>query len=121
MERHKHPHVGTASLVGRGLATLVLIASPELARAEADCMARVLADVPALEAPEEVKSRRSGTFGPITEIKVDKSSGKMFYCSGTSYCYDSNAFRITTPCRLKLVEGRGFTRFFAHYFTYSAR
>ena len=89
------------------------------ARAEGNCMARVLADVPALEAPEQVKSKTSGTFGPLSAIKVDKRSGKMFYCSATSYCYDSNAFQLTTPCRFKLDKSFGSS--FNAFFVYSAR
>ncbi len=90
---------------------------PGLARAEQNCMARVLADVPAEEAPEQVKSKQSGIFGPINQIKVDKQSGKMYYCSASSYCYGSNAFQLTTPCRFKL--DKSFT--FGNFFLYSAR
>ncbi len=93
--------------------------APGAARAEPNCMARILSDVPALEAPEQVKSKNSGTFGPLTEIKVDKRSGKMFYCSATSYCYDSNAFQLTTPCRFKLDKSFGSS--FNAFFVYSAR
>ncbi len=86
---------------------------------DANCMARILADVPALEAPEQVKSKSSGTFGPLSAVKVDKRSGKMFYCSATSYCYDSNAFQLTTPCRFKLDKSFGSS--FNAFFVYSAR
>ena len=99
-----------------GVALLSTLAAP--ARADPNCMARVLADVPAEEAPEQVKSKQSGMFGPINEIKVEKQSGKMFYCAASSYCYGSNAFQITTPCRFKLDKsssGGG------KFFLYSAR
>ena len=88
-----------------------------VARADANCMARVLSDVPAEEAPEQVKSKQSGMFGPISEIKVEKQSGKMYYCAASSYCYGSNAFQITTPCRFKLDKASSGGKFFL----YSAR
>lgn len=84
--------------------------------AEPHCMTRILADVPAEEAPEQVKAKSNGTFGPVTRIKVDKKTGRMFYCAATSYCYDSNAFEITTPCRVKLDKAGGFGDYF-FYFT----
>lgn len=87
------------------------------ARAEPHCMARVLSDAPALEAPEEVKSKQSGKFGPLTQVKIEKKSGKMFYCAANSYCYGSNSFQIVTPCRFKL--DRSFN--FGPFFLYSAR
>lgn len=68
---------------------------------EGHCMARIIADVAAEEAPEQVKSKSNAEFGPITQIKVNKKTGKMTYCASNSYCYVSNAFEITTPCRIK--------------------
>lgn len=100
-----------------GIGGVALMAAPQAARADGNCMARVLADVPAEEAPEQVKSKQSGIFGPLSQIKVEKSTGKMFYCSATSYCYGSNAFQLTTPCRFKLDKSITFGRFFI----YSAR
>lgn len=94
----------------------IAIATPARA-VDANCMTAILHDVPALEAPEQVKSKRSGTFGPITHIKVSKKTGRMFYCSSNSYCYDSNSFRITSACRFKLDKGAGTDEFFQ----YSAR
>ena len=89
------------------------------AQADGDCMAVILADVPALEAPEQVKSKQSGAFGPLSQIKVDKRSGKMYYCGVNTYCYDSNAFKLTTPCRFKLDKSFGSS--FNAFFVYSAR
>lgn len=63
-------------------------------------MTRIIADVPAEEASEQVKSK-GGSFGPVTRIKVNKRSGRMVYCSGSSYCYWSNALKLVTPCRIK--------------------
>ncbi|WP_237480664.1 hypothetical protein [Lichenibacterium dinghuense] len=97
----------------------MLVAGSGTARADANCMARLLADVPALEAPEQVKSKSSGTFGPLSAVKVDKRTGKMFYCSVNTYCYDSNAFQLTTPCRFKLDKSFGSS--LNPYFVYSAR
>lgn len=96
---------------------LLLLGLPATAVAEPGCMARILSDVPALEAPEQVKSKQSGSFGPLTEIKVEKRSGKMFYCATNTHCYGSNAFQIVTPCRFKLDKEYGF----GPYFIYSAR
>lgn len=84
-----------------GMACPGIVASWQ-ARAEPHCMARALADVPAMEAPEQVRSKANGAFGPITQIKVNKKSGRMYYCAANTYCYDSNAFEITTPCRIKI-------------------
>ncbi len=93
-----------------------LLAAPQ-ARAEQHCMARALSDVPAMEAPEEIRSKKNGSFGPITQIKVSKSTGRMFYCAQNTYCYDSNAFELMTPCRIKLDKeyGFGFSRYFAYF------
>ena len=68
---------------------------------DAHCMARILSDVAAEEAPEQVKSKSNGEFGPIALIKVNKQTGKMLFCAANSYCYNSNAFELTTPCRIK--------------------
>lgn len=48
-------------------------------RAEPHCMARALADVPAMEAPEEVRSKSNGIFGPVTQIKVNKRVEKCIF------------------------------------------
>lgn len=64
-------------------------------------MARIISDVPAEEAPEQIKSKINGEFGPITKIKVNKQTGKMLFCAENSYCYNSNAFEVVTPCRIK--------------------
>ncbi len=81
-------------------AALLLIAGSAQAK-EQHCMTRVLMDVPAEEAPEQMKSKSSGDFGPVVQIKVNKRTGKMLYCAHESYCYNSNAFEMTTPCRIK--------------------
>jgi hypothetical protein len=84
-------------------ATLVLLTGAAEAK-DANCMARVIQDVAAEEAPEQIKSKSSGTFGPVTQIKVSKASGKMLYCGSNTYCYNSNAFVLVTPCRIKRDE-----------------
>lgn len=68
---------------------------------EPHCTARILTDVPAEEAPEQMKSKSNKLFGPITRIKVDRHNGKMLYCGHNTYCYNSNAFELVTPCRIK--------------------
>jgi hypothetical protein len=99
-------------------AALFGIAGPTPSMAAAPhCMARILADVPAEEAPEQVKSKSNGEFGPITKLKVNKSTGKMLYCGAGTYCYNSNAFELSTPCRIKLDK----VGEFGDYFTYFTR
>lgn len=101
------------------LAAALPAAGMGTARADSNCMARILADVPALEAPEQVKSKQSGTFGPLSMVKVDKRSGRMYFCSANSYCYDSNAFQLTTSCRFKLDKSFGSS--LSPFFVYSVR
>lgn len=98
------------------MAMTALCAASGLARADDHCVARVLSEVPAMEAPEEVKAK-GGSFGPITTVKVRRDSGRMYYCTSTSYCYDSNAFQIVSPCRMKLDKAWMGSPFFV----YSAR
>ena len=112
--RIRHLASLTSALI---LAPLCSLGSVGAAQAEPNCTARILADVPALEASEQVKSKRSGTFGPITHAKVIKSSGQMYFCAANSYCYGSNSFQIVTPCRLKLDKSASNSEFFQ----YSAR
>ena len=81
-------------------ATLLTIAGSAEAK-DQHCMARMITDVPAEEAPEQIKSKSNGDFGPIAQIKVNKKTGKMIYCAKDSYCYSSNAFELITPCRIK--------------------
>ena len=78
-------------------------------------MTRILADVPAQEAPENVKSKSNGDFGPVTKIKINRKTGKMFYCANNSYCYDSNAFQFTSPCRIKLDKEGEYGDFFTYF------
>ena len=83
-----------------GLAAAAGGGTPVRAEPLAHCMTRILTDVPAEEAREQVKSQ-GGSFGPVTRIKVNRSSGRMVYCAGNSYCYWSNALQLITPCRIK--------------------
>jgi hypothetical protein len=109
------------SLMTRDLKLLVLAivplaigCGPTQAR-DANCMARALMDVPAEEAPEQVRSKSNIEFGPITTIKVDKTTGKMVYCSANSYCYNSNAFEIVTSCRIKRDLEAADSKFFTFF------
>lgn len=115
MDRRPPARLALLPLLGAG----ALFGAAPAAAGEDHCMARILADVPALEAPEQVKSKQSGIFGPLSAVKVDKRGGKMYYCTLNSYCYDSNAFELTTPCRFKL--DKSYSSFFNAYFVYSAR
>ncbi len=100
-----------------GLAFGVATLTPASAQTAPHCMTRILADVPAEEAPEQIKSKSNGDFGPVTQIKVNRKTGRMLYCAENSYCYNSNAFEFTSPCRLKLDKEGGF----GNYFTYFTR
>lgn len=94
----RHPTSVVLALIAAGMTA----GTGTLASAEplANCMTRILADVPAEEAREQVKSK-GGTFGPVTRIKVSRQTGRMVYCSGPSYCYWSNALELVSPCRIK--------------------
>ena len=100
-----------------GIVACLATLAPAVSQAAPHCMTRILADVPAEEAPEQIKSKSNGDFGPVTQIKVNKTTGKMVYCAENSYCYNSNAFEFTSPCRLKLDKEGGF----GNYFTYFTR
>ena len=91
--------------VAIAIAATLLTALPS--QAAEHCMARMLSDAVALEAPEQVRSKSNGDFGPITEMKVNKQSGRMYFCAHDSYCYDSNAFELITPCRIKRDSDMG--------------
>ena len=95
--------------------SIVAAMAPSLARAEQHCMARVLQDVGAQEAPEEVMSKAGGLFGPVKHIKVSKKTGRMYLCGEHSYCYDSNAFEFATPCRIKLDKDVQTPGYFAYF------
>ena len=84
----------------------LVLGGPSVA-AEAHCMARMVGDAVALEAPEQVRSKANGNFGPITEIKVRKDSGRMYFCAHETYCYDSNAFELISACRIKRDSDMG--------------
>ncbi len=96
-------------------AALILLSGVAEAK-DAHCMARIIYDVGAEEAPEEIKSKSNGEFGPIAQIKVNRKTGKMLFCAANSYCYNSNAFELTTPCRLKRDTTMTDTNFF-YFFT----
>ena len=96
-------------------AALVLILAGPAQAKDVNCMARILMDVPAEEAPEQVKSKSNKEFGPITEIRVNKTSGKMTYCGAGTYCYNSNAFELVTPCRIKRDAGGAGENYFSFF------
>ena len=82
---------------------------------EPHCTARILMDVPAEEAPEQMKSKSNKLFGPVTQIKVDRHSGKMVFCGKGTYCYNSNAFEFVTPCRIKRDPEMSDGQFFSFF------
>lgn len=82
---------------------------------EPHCTARILQDVPAEEAPEQMKSKTNKLFGPVAEIKVNKRTGKMTFCGKGTYCYNSNAFEFVTPCRIKRDPDMSDGNFFSFF------
>ena len=103
-------------VVAATLACCLIAHSTSGLLAAPNCMTRILADVPAEESPEQVKSKSNNEFGPVTKIKVNKATGRMLYCAANSYCYNSNAFEFVTPCRIKIdKEGADFQNFFIYF------
>ena len=78
-------------------------------------MTRIIADVAAEEAPEEVKSKSNKLFGPVTQIRINKKTGRMTYCAKNSYCYWSNAFEFVTPCRIKRDDDVNSDQYFSYF------
>ena len=96
-------------------ATAAAAAEQNLYANEPHCTARILTDVPAEEAPEQMKSKNNKLFGPIAQIKVNKHTGKMTFCGKDSYCYNSNAFEFVTPCRIKRDPDMSDGNFFSFF------
>lgn len=65
------------------------------------CSVSVIRDVGAEEAPDSVMHRGERDFGPITQVRVNKKTGRMTYCAHGSFCYAASAFDFTSPCRLE--------------------
>ena len=94
------------SAMSHALARLRVVFADELLTRAPDGM-RPTPRAVALEAPEQVRSKANGNFGPITEIKVRKDSGRMYFCAHETYCYDSNAFELISACRIKRDSDMG--------------
>lgn len=62
-------------------------------------MAKVVKDVGAEESPSSVM-KKGRVWAQITQVRVNKKSGKTTYCAHGDYCYDSSAIDIVTPCRI---------------------
>lgn len=78
------------------LAALV-VASP--AGAADRCMARVVRDVGSDEEPASVMHKGGALFGPVTQVKLNRKTGRASYCAHGDYCYGSGAMDVVTPCR----------------------
>ncbi|MGI3900529.1 MAG: hypothetical protein ACRYGP_28330 [Janthinobacterium lividum] len=63
------------------------------------CMARVLRDVGADEEPASVMHKGGHLFGPITQVKIGRKTGRASYCAHGDYCYGSGAMDMAAPCR----------------------
>jgi hypothetical protein len=100
----------------RALVGALLVLLPGAARAaDQNCMTRIIMDVPAEEAPEQTKSKSNKEFGPVTQIKVNRKTGKMTFCGKDTYCYNSNAFEFITPCRIKRDPDMSDANFFSFF------
>jgi len=63
------------------------------------CMTRVIEPTGAIQNPESVM-RAGETFGPITQARVDRKTGRLSYCAKGSYCYPSGNLEFMTSCRI---------------------
>ena len=104
-----------AKLAAAAFPGLLLLSPTSAVSAPGHCMTRILSDVQAEEAPEQVKSKTNGSFGPVTLIKVNKKTGRMVYCTKDSYCYWSNAFEFVSPCRIKRDETQNDEAYFSYF------
>ena len=80
--------------------------------AREDCSVRVVKNVGAEEAPDSVLNRGATDYGPVTQVRVNKKTGRMTFCAHGSYCYASSAFAFTSPCRLSTSEYQDEDAFF---------
>lgn len=64
------------------------------------CMVRVTRDVGADEEPASVMHKNGRPFGPVTQVKIDRKSGRASYCAHGDYCYASGGLEFISPCRL---------------------
>ena len=90
---------------GMAVALISLAAVPASAKPE-KCLARVIKDVPAMEDATSILRKGSKDFRQITGVVVNKKTGKMFYCAHGSFCYDSAAIEIVSPCRFFPAEDK---------------
>ena len=52
-----------------------------------------------MEAPDSVL-HRGKLYGPITQMRVNKKTGRTVYCEHGGYCYSSGSMDIISPCRI---------------------
>lgn len=64
------------------------------------CSVRVIKNAGAEEAPESLMRKGQTDYGLITQVRVNKKTGRMTYCAHGSYCYAASALEITSPCTL---------------------
>jgi hypothetical protein len=65
----------------------------------AACSMRATKDTPALENPRAVL-KAGQTFGPATQLRVNRSDGSLSLCAHGDYCYPAENLRFTSPCRV---------------------
>jgi len=63
------------------------------------CIVRAVSPTGAIEIPESVMAAGS-LFGPITQIRVERSTGRISFCAHGSYCYPSTNLEFVTPCKI---------------------
>lgn len=79
---------------------VVLSASTVPAWAAQRCMTRVTRATAAIENPEGV-IRAGSVFGPVTQLRMERKTGRISYCAHGSSCYPSTFLEFTTRCRIE--------------------
>ncbi len=63
------------------------------------CMARFVTDAHGQLDLDKVQ-HRGRTFGPVTQLNVDRKSRIPYVCSEDIECFPASAVELTSPCRL---------------------
>jgi len=89
--------------IGKGIALAFIAAlygtsGSGVMAAQTGCLARVTADVHAIEAPDAVMHK--GPWTQITQVRISKTDGSISYCAHGDYCFPSGSIEIYTPCKI---------------------
>lgn len=81
-------------------ATIALCAAPAQATSRTpDCMMRTTATVHAVESATATM-KPGVTWGPATQMQIDRKSGMVSLCAHGDYCYPASQLRFVTPCSI---------------------